>query len=162
MTWRFACPTYHCFSKAVLSVSKSWQPASDPCEDESISIHSSLEGCVAFLWKNFQILGSQSYRVEFILFSQMQKSLGVILSRIVAIGTVQQKRLQWRWYLCMCANVSKGTINEMFFGVLNLISRWKLWIGMIHEGCQQRASQMEEMELKQEKASATYIILRPY
>lgn len=70
-------PNLQLFLKGyTLSVLKSWQPASDPCESESISIHSSLEGCFASLWKNFQILGSQSYRVEFILFSQMQKSYG--------------------------------------------------------------------------------------
>lgn len=56
-------PNLQLFLKGcTLSVLKSWQPASDFCE----------EGCFASLKKNFQILGSQSYRVELILFSWMQ------------------------------------------------------------------------------------------
>lgn len=48
-------PNLQLFLKGcTLSVLKSWQPASDFCE----------EGCFASLKENFQILGSQSYRVE--------------------------------------------------------------------------------------------------
>lgn len=89
----------------------------------------------------------------------MQLPHGAILFSTVATSdsSVETCAVEVVVFMCMCANVVKQAIKEMLFGVLNLISSCKLQIRMMHESCQQRAPEMEEMEPKQGKASAAYV-----